>query len=46
MMKYIVNGISIKWKGDGYYMRIGKLITAALGVASIANEAHSLGHQN
>lgn len=27
-------------------MRIGKLITAALGVASIANEARSLGHQN
>ncbi|EMF0215587.1 hypothetical protein NSB50_002375 [Enterococcus hirae] len=27
-------------------MKIGKLITAALGVASIANEARSLGHQN
>lgn len=27
-------------------MKIGKLITAALGVASIGNEARSLGHQN
>ena len=27
-------------------MKIGKLITAALGVESIANEARSLGHQN